>query len=74
MTPGKVSTLAEVRQVKNYCFDIEVDGAFNRENCRVMLTSGATQAVVGRSGLFGLDPDIEIAWEKMKEYMGECSV
>jgi D-allulose-6-phosphate 3-epimerase len=69
ITLSKVSVLAEVRRVNGYEYDIEVDGSCNKENFKRMLSSGANQFVVGKSGLFGLDHDIDIAWQKMKEYM-----
>jgi D-allulose-6-phosphate 3-epimerase len=69
VTLTKVAALAETRKLNCYSYDIEVDGSCNKENFKKMLGVGATQFVVGASGLFKLDSDIEIAWQKMKEYM-----
>lgn len=68
-TLGKVCRLVELRNACGAHFDIELDGSCNRENFRRMACLGADQLVVGRSGLFRLDDDIETAWRKMKEYM-----
>jgi len=39
-----------------------------------MENAGITQCIVGTSGLFSLDDDVEIAWKKMKNYMNYESV
>jgi len=71
ITLDKVSKLVEIKRVNSYSFDIEVDGSCNERNFQKMKKAGANQFVVGTSGLFSLDKDIEIAWGKMKEYMNE---
>jgi D-allulose-6-phosphate 3-epimerase len=69
ITLDKVSAFAKEREVNGHRYDIEVDGSCNKENYKDMLSAGANQFVVGRSGLFQLDENIETAWQKMKEYM-----
>ena len=68
---SKVSALVEARRQNGYGFDIEVDGSCNKQNFKGMSSCGADQFVVGASGLFTLDEDIEIAWRKMKDYMND---
>jgi D-allulose-6-phosphate 3-epimerase len=69
-TLGKVFDLATIKSEKSYSFDIEVDGSCNERNFKKMKTAGANQFVIGTSGLFSLDEDIESAWQKMKMYIG----
>lgn len=69
ITLDKVSKLAEIKKNSEYSFDIEVDGSCNERHFMKMKNAGANQFVVGASGLFCLNKDIEIAWKKMKEYM-----
>ena len=71
VTLDKVSKLSEIKRAHAYSFSIEVDGSCNEKNFLKMQKAGANQFVVGTSGLFSLDKDIDIAWEKMKEYMNE---
>ncbi|MBK6539592.1 MAG: hypothetical protein IPG09_18195 [Ignavibacteria bacterium] len=40
------------------------------KNFHRMFDAGANQFVVGTSGLFSLDNDIEIAWSNMKKHEG----
>ncbi len=69
VTLDKVSQLSKLKEEKKYMFDIEVDGSCNKNNFRNMKNAGANQFVVGTSGLFSLDQNIEVAWEKMQQYM-----
>lgn len=69
VTLEKVSKLLEIKKANGYAFDLEVDGSCNEKNFHKMLDAGANQFVVGTSGLFSLDNDIESAWSKMKKYM-----
>lgn len=69
ITLEKVPKLIEIKRDNAYSFDIEVDGSCNEKNFQKMKNAGANQFVVGTSGLFSLDQNIEIAWCKMKEYM-----
>jgi D-allulose-6-phosphate 3-epimerase len=68
-TLGKIAELAAMRAVNGLSFDIEVDGSCNAGTFTQIRDAGATQCVVGTSGLFSLDGDIESAWTKMEAYM-----
>lgn len=68
-TLSKITELAATRAVNGYSFDIEVDGSCNAGTFAQIRDAGATQCVVGTSGLFSLDNDIESAWIKMEAYM-----
>jgi len=69
VTLKKISKLSLLKKENSYLFDIEADGSCNAENYQKMKMAGITQCVVGTSGLFGLDRDINLAWAKMKEFM-----
>ncbi len=68
-TLEKVYNLVQLKKDYSHTYDIEVDGSCNKDNFLKMKKTGANQFVVGTSGLFSLDKDINIAWEKMKDYM-----
>jgi D-allulose-6-phosphate 3-epimerase len=69
ITLGKIDRLRSVKQKYSYGFDIEVDGSCNEKNFGKVRTAGANQFVVGTSGLFSLDDDLESSWDKMASYM-----
>lgn len=61
--------IAEIRSYKEKMgatFLIEVDGSCNKNTYQELRAAGAEIFVVGSSGLFGLDPNLEIAWTKMQ--------
>lgn len=66
-------TLTKVEQLRalgvehNYEFAIQIDGSCNQRNFDVIRKTGADIFIVGASGLFSLDQDIEKAWQKMHE-------
>jgi len=68
ITLKKVSDLATLKDTNKFSFDIEVDGSCNEQNFPKMFNAGANQFVLGTSGLFGLDKNIEVAWNKMEKY------
>lgn len=70
VTLDKVMKLSQYKKENQNSFDIEVDGSCNKKNYSKMKEVGANQFVVGTSGLFSLDKNITVAWEKMKDYMG----
>lgn len=70
----KITELAAARDANRHSFDIEADGSCNAGTFAQIRAAGATQCVVGTSGLFSLDSDIERAWAKMETYMsGGCA-
>lgn len=68
---NKVVRLSNIRLEKGYTFMIEVDGACNKEHFYMMEDAGADIFVLGTSGLFALNSDIEKAWEQMTIYTSE---
>ncbi len=67
----KVNRLVQIKRENALVFDVEVDGSCNEKNFPRMRDTGANQFVVGTSGLFSLDEDMDIAWQKMTSYMSK---
>ena len=61
----KLKYLSELKRVKNYSFDIEIDGGVNLENIARIKESGANIIVAG-SSIFGAD-DIKYAIETLRK-------
>jgi D-allulose-6-phosphate 3-epimerase len=62
----KVEALRELRERAGHRYRIEVDGACNPETFADLAHAGAEVFVVGSTGLFGLDPEVAVAWQKMR--------
>lgn len=66
---NKIVELRQLREEKGYTYLIEMDGSSNRQSFRRIYESNPDIYIVGRSGLFGLDANIETAWNTMiKDY------
>lgn len=64
-TLDKIVALRNLRKEKGYRYVIEMDGSSNRNSFKRIDAAGPDIYIVGRSGLFGLDEDIEKAWKMM---------
>ena len=62
---NKIQELAQLKKEKNYSYLIEVDGSCNKNTYQDLLEAGAEVLIVGSSGLFNLDPELTVAWDKM---------
>lgn len=71
---NKVVNLNNLRLENGYTFDIEVDGSCNKEHFHMIEDVGTDIFVLGNSGLFALNADIEKAWKQMLIYTLESSV
>mgnify|MGYP002509488693 CR=1 FL=1 len=71
---NKVINLNNLRLEKEYAFDIEVDGSCNKEHFYMIEDAGTDIFVLGNSGLFALNDDIEKAWKQMVVYTSEDSL
>jgi D-allulose-6-phosphate 3-epimerase len=69
ITLDKIASLTFIKNKNLYNYDIEVDGSCNELNFKKMKNAGANQFVVGSSGLFNLDENIELAWKKLENYI-----
>ncbi len=61
----KISYLRQLKQEKGYSYLIEVDGSCNERTFGELYRAGTEVFIVGTSGLFRLDEDLEKAWDKM---------
>lgn len=64
-TLDKIVALRNLREEKGYRYVIEMDGSSNRNSFKRIDAAGPDIYIVGRSGLFGLNEDIEKAWRMM---------
>lgn len=63
----KIRELKELKQKNGYNYLIEVDGSCNEKTFKRLADAGVEVFIVGSSGLFNLDSDLEKAWDKMIE-------
>jgi len=61
----KISEIKELRDKNGYSYLIEVDGSCNEQTFGDLSLAGTDIFIVGSSGLFNLDPDLRVAWDKM---------
>ncbi len=63
----KIKAFVEYRDEHKLNLQIEIDGSCNPNTYRKLLETGADVFIVGSSGLFNNDPDIEVAWGMMQK-------
>ena len=63
----KVRQAAQLKREKGYSYEIEIDGSCNKRTYREIYEAGVEIFVVGSSGLFGLDKDLNKAWDQMTQ-------
>ena len=63
----KISELKALKEEKGYGYLIEVDGSCNERTFGDLAKAGTQVFIVGTSGLFNLDKDLETAWDKMMD-------
>ena len=63
----KISELKELKEEKGSGYLIEVDGSCNERPFGDLAKAGTEVFIVGTSGLFNLDKDLETAWDKMMD-------
>lgn len=68
----KVRQLVEIRKEKKLSFLIEVDGSCNENTYKQLYDAGVDVMIVGTSGLFKLDNNLSLAWEKMMKKFDQC--
>ncbi len=66
---NKVSQLRDLKLKHGYKYLIEIDGSCNERTYQDLLGAGAEVLIVGTSGLFNLDKDLDKAWDKMLDQM-----
>jgi D-allulose-6-phosphate 3-epimerase len=68
----KVSQLRDLKQQQGYHYLIEIDGSCNARTYEQLMGAGAEVLIVGTSGLFNLDNDLDKAWDKMLDQMRQA--
>lgn len=63
----KIEQAKNIKEENGYRYIIEVDGSCNARTFGKLLRAGTECFVVGTSGLFSLDENLEKAWVKMEE-------
>ena len=61
----QLQELAALKKEHGYNYLIEIDGSCNTKTFHDLLGAGAEVLIVGTSGLFNLDPNLAVAWDKM---------
>ena len=62
----KIEQARTLKEKNGYSYIIEIDGSCNEKTFGELYKAGAECFVVGTSGLFSLDQNLETAWEKMQ--------
>lgn len=63
---NKIVELRKLRDAnENYHYEIELDGSTNKAHWKSIYDARPDVYVIGRSGLFGLNEDIEASWNQM---------
>jgi len=65
----KITQFKAFKTKNNLDFMIEIDGSCNQRTFSRLLQAGSEILVVGSSGLFGLHPDLNMAWEMMTDHI-----
>lgn len=63
----KTKELKRLKEENGYKYLIEIDGSCNERTFKKLSDAGVEVFIVGSSGLFSLDNDLEVAWDKMQE-------
>ena len=63
----KIRELKQLKEENGYNYLIEVDGSCNIKTFKQLAEAGTEVFIVGSSGLFNLDQNLETAWDKMIE-------
>ena len=63
----QIKELKKIKEENNYSYLIEIDGSCNERTFKRLTSAGAEVLIVGSSGLFNLEEDLVVAWDKMIE-------
>ncbi len=71
---NKIVELRKLRdENENYHYEIELDGSTNKAHWKSIYDARPDVYVIGRSGLFGLNEDIEASWNQMVDEFEETT-
>lgn len=68
----KIALAKKWREERGYHYEIQIDGSCNTKTFKRLTDAGADILIVGSSGLFNLDEDINRAIDKMYENYAAC--
>ena len=63
----KIALAKQWREERGYHYEIQIDGSCNPRTYKKLTEAGADILIVGSSGLFGLDEDLNTAIDKMHQ-------
>lgn len=63
----KIKIAKQLKEENNYKYLITIDGSCNKSTYKQMAEAGAEVLVMGSTGLFKLDDNLEQAWDMMME-------
>lgn len=66
-TLQKISQLKDLKVEHGYNYLIEIDGSCNEKTFKEIAAAGTEVFIIGTSGLFSLNEDIDKAWDKMMD-------
>lgn len=67
----KIAQAKKLREEKGYHYIIETDGSCNERTFKALREAGTECFILGTSGLFNLDEDVAVAWDKMSKIFTE---
>lgn len=70
-TLEKIREAKQIKEEKGLDFILEIDGSCNENTYKELYEAGVESFIVGTSGLFNLDADLETAWGKMAKIFRE---
>lgn len=70
----KIEEAAKIREQNDYHYLIEIDGSCNEKTFGQLIKAGCEVFIVGSSGLFNLDSDLETAYEKMQKQFNNAVI
>ncbi len=68
----KIRLAKQWREERGYHYEIQIDGSCNPRTYKMLTEAGADILIVGSSGLFGLDEDLNKAIDKMHADYEAC--
>lgn len=66
----KIAEIAKMRGQAGLDFEIEMDGSLADDNFAMLRAAGCDVFVAGTAALFGRDPDLDTAFDKMEKSFG----
>jgi D-allulose-6-phosphate 3-epimerase len=67
----KIREAKALKEEKGYHYLIEIDGSCNQNTFKQLADAGSEVFIIGSSGLFNEDKDLNVAWDKMMTRFNE---